>query len=210
MTRIYLLRHGETEWNLQGDKYCGRTDVPLTKKGQQQAEAAADYLADIPFDAAYTSPLSRASETAAKITERHGIKAVIDERLLEADFGLWEGQTKEEFIAEDPVAWAKWLKNPAIHRAGKTGESGQKIYNRADSFFEEIANRHPFDTLLVLGHNTLNRFFIAGRLGMPLSNYRAIKQFNTGITVIDINGEDTAFVCINSHEHLKKLTVTHS
>ncbi|MEJ7828784.1 MAG: histidine phosphatase family protein, partial [Segetibacter sp.] len=90
MLNIYLLRHGETAWNADGNRYCGRTDLPLTKKGIQQAELVYRHLKDYTFEAVYSSPLQRAYTT-AKIA--CGDKEVIkDDRLIEADFGEWEGK----------------------------------------------------------------------------------------------------------------------
>src|SRR5690348_12200477 len=100
MLDVYLLRHGETQWNADGNRYCGRTDISLTKKGISQAELVHDQLKQIRFDAVYSSPLRRATYTAQIAS---GINEVItDKRLIEVDFGNWEGKTREEFISEDP------------------------------------------------------------------------------------------------------------
>src|SRR5688500_12019612 len=99
MLNVYFLRHGQTAYNADNNRYCGRTDIPLTEKGIAQAELVQQQLKDISFDAVYSSPLQRAYRT-AKIAS--GEKDVIkDDRLIEADFGGWEGKTKEEFIAEN-------------------------------------------------------------------------------------------------------------
>ncbi|MCH5599789.1 histidine phosphatase family protein [Niabella ginsengisoli] len=85
--KVYLLRHGQTAWNADNNRYCGRTDIPLTSLGVQQAEAVKAQLDGISIDAAYASPLIRARTTAEIAC---GKKVITDERLIEADFGLWE------------------------------------------------------------------------------------------------------------------------
>src|SRR5690554_6485211 len=106
MLRVFLLRHGETTYNADNNRYCGRTDAPLTAKGLQQAREVAKLLEHIRFDGIYSSPISRAFET-AKITSGDKPVEKVD-RLIEADFGKWEGKTRTEFIAEDPGLWASW------------------------------------------------------------------------------------------------------
>lgn len=109
MLNVYLLRHGETTFNADGNKYCGRTDAELTPKGIRQAEEVAALLADIKFDCVYSSPLKRAYET-AKIAS--GNKEVIkDERLIEMDFGRWEGKTRpdNELFCKPAGCEVSWL-----------------------------------------------------------------------------------------------------
>jgi broad specificity phosphatase PhoE len=98
MLSVYLLRHGETTYNADGNRYCGRTDASLTNKGIQQAEGVYQRLTGEKIDAVYSSPLSRAHLTAQIATGSKQVQT--DERIIEVDFGNWEGKTKEEFTAE--------------------------------------------------------------------------------------------------------------
>ena len=91
MLNIYLIRHGEIAWNADNNRYCGRTDIPLTEKGLKQAEAVRQQLASLKWDGVFSSPLQRA-HTTAQIAS--GVNVVKDDRLIEADFGLWERYTK--------------------------------------------------------------------------------------------------------------------
>jgi uncharacterized phosphatase len=203
LARIYLLRHGETAWNASDNRYCGRTDIELSVKGRKQAELAAVYLEKVPFAAAYASPLSRAYETARIIATKHKLSVEKDERIIEADFGLWEGKAKKQFIEEDPEAWEEWLNDPGTTQAGRIGETAEQIFNRMKAFFDEIADKHKGQTILVVAHNTVNRIFIAGSLGMPFRNYRCIHQDNTGITVFEKDRESIKFFNINQNTHLE-------
>src|SRR5882757_8111316 len=99
MLNVYFLRHGETPWNAAGNRYCGRTDVPLTEKGLGQAAFVREQLKNVSFEAIYSSPLQRAWHTAR--IAGGGREVILDERLTEADFGNWEKKRKEEFIPEN-------------------------------------------------------------------------------------------------------------
>jgi alpha-ribazole phosphatase/probable phosphoglycerate mutase len=189
MLNVYLLRHGQTQWNAEGNRYCGRTDIPLTETGIQQAQKVRHQLADVVVDAIYSSPLMRAHHT-AKIAG--GDRTVIcDGRLIEADFGKWEGKTKEQFIEEDPAAWKSWQENPMTSKAGVTGERAADIIRRVDEFFRDMLVKHPQGNILVVGHNGINRIYLAYKLGMEVKYYRRIVQENSAITMftLDANGE---------------------
>ncbi|SDL85447.1 alpha-ribazole phosphatase [Pedobacter sp. ok626] len=189
MLNVYLLRHGETQYNADGNRYCGRTDIALTEKGVGQANSVNSQLKGMSFDAVYASPLKRALFTAEIAS---GIKAVkTDSRLIEVDFGDWEGKTKEEFIAENASLWSTWMEDPAIAKAGGTGESASDVVARVDDFYQEMMLKHPSGNILVVGHNGINRLYLAFKLGMPLKNYRRIVQENSAITLfsLDENGE---------------------
>ena len=201
-TRIYLIRHGESEWNAAGDLYCGRTDIGLSKEGVTQAKNAGDFLSSVAFDRAYASPLIRARDTAELILGERNLPIQLDERIYEGDFGEWEGRSKAAFIKEDPDSWESWMANPWETRAGRTGETAREMYERASAFFKEVSDKHPGETVLVVAHNNTIRFFLAGILGMPFSNYRRIFQDNTGINVLDVDGDDILIRSLNINAHL--------
>ncbi|WP_316812540.1 histidine phosphatase family protein [Pedobacter heparinus] len=185
MLNVYLLRHGETKYNADGNRYCGRTDIDLTEKGIAQANLVNSQLKGMSFDAVYSSPLKRAQYTAEIAS---GLKPVqTDERLIEVDFGGWEGKTKEEFIAENAGLWNSWMDDPAVAKAGGTGESAAEVVARVDDFYQEILRKHPSGNILVVGHNGLNRLYLAHKLGMPLKHYRRIVQENSSITLFSLD-----------------------
>ncbi|HEU4551281.1 MAG TPA: histidine phosphatase family protein [Chitinophaga sp.] len=184
MLNVFLLRHGQTAWNADNNRYCGRTDIPLTEKGIQQAGIVRDQLKGTSFVGVYSSPLERAFVTAGIAAGKPVIK---DNRLIEADFGAWERKTKEEFIAAAPQLWHNWMDDPAAHRAGGTGETGLEIVTRVDDFFRELLQRHASGNVLVAAHNGVNRLYLAYRLGMPLKNYRMLVQDNATVTVFTLS-----------------------
>ncbi|SEF99972.1 histidine phosphatase family protein [Sphingobacterium lactis] len=186
MITICLLRHGETAYNAEGNKYCGRTDIPLTDKGIEQARRMNNLLKDYDFDQIFCSPLLRA-RTTAEIASGTPTKVQTDDRLIEVDFGQWEGKRSEDFIAEDPDSWTNWLADPTQFRAGNTGERGDEIIARLDSFYTELLEKFDGQTILVVGHNGINRFFMAKQLGMPLKNYRRLVQENSALTLVTLD-----------------------
>lgn len=186
MLNIYLLRHGETAYNADGNRYCGKTDIELTEKGVKQAQVLQQSLKDTRFEAIYSSPLQRAYNT-ARIASNDSNLVIKDDRLIEMDFGAWEGKTREEFIAEAPALWKNWDQAPDINRAGGTGDTATDIVKRMDSFFTEIVAKHAKGAVLVVAHNTVNRLYLAYKLGMPLRNYRRIAQENSAITLFNLD-----------------------
>lgn len=188
MLKIYLLRHGQTAWNADNNRYCGRTDIPLTEKGLSQAQEVKRQLEGIEFAAVYSSPLQRAFTTAAIASGKEVIK---DDRLIEADFGTWENKTKEEFIAENESLWLNWMKDPETNRAGGTGETGGEIVARVDDFFKGLQQKHSEGNVMVVAHNGINRLYMAYKLGMPLKNYRQLVQENSSITCFELDKNGT-------------------
>jgi broad specificity phosphatase PhoE len=185
MLNVYFLRHGQTPYNADSNRYCGRTDAPLTEKGIRQAMEVRDQLKNISLDAVYASPLQRAYDT-AKIAGG-GREVRQDDRLIEVDFGAWEGRTREEFVAEDPSLWHQWDLDPMHARAGGTGETAAEVILRVDDLFRELLQRHAGGNILVAAHNGVNRLYLAWKLGMPVKYYRRIVQDNASITLFSLD-----------------------
>lgn len=199
MLTVYLLRHGETTWNADGNRYCGATDVELTPKGRAQALEAGALLRGISFDAIYSSPLKRAFDTALIASGRKQSEIVVVPELKEASFGNWEGKTRAEFIAEDPELWEAWERSPETTRAGGTGNTAMEVVTNADSFFKTACQKHPAGTILVVAHNAVNRFYLAYKLGMPLRNYRRIVQENSAVTRFTL--DENCEIMLNQLNH---------
>jgi broad specificity phosphatase PhoE len=202
VTTIYLLRHGETVWNAEGNRYCGRTDIPLSPVGRAQAGAAAAALAGTALAAVVSSPLIRGRETAAAIAEGR-LAATTDEGLLEIDFGRWEGMTATEIARTDPVGWAAWQADPASSRAGGNGEAGAEGAARALAALERLVRDFPSEDVVVVGHNTLNRLLLVALLGAPLAGYRRLVQANGCINVLEVGPWGWRLAHVNAIAHLQ-------
>lgn len=140
MSKLYILRHGETEWN-RLTKLQGRQDIPLNETGRRQAAAVAKYFEDIPVAAVYSSPLSRARETAKIISDIHGFGPVMEKvHLVERDFGHASGYTAEERQGLYPDG-----KYPGI-------EDYDALCQRMLSTLTEIAQAHEQQPVLIVSH----------------------------------------------------------
>lgn len=185
MLQVYLLRHGETVWNADGNHYNGRTDTTMTERGVAQGESVRKKLQGIHFDHIYSSPLQRAHLTAKAVSGREDVQVVDD--LIEVDFGEWEGKSKETFIAEYPGSWEAWMDDPRTTRAGRTGETGAEVVERVDRFFRSLCKQKDLQRVMVVAHNGVNRLYLAHKMGMPLGNYRKFALDNASITIFELD-----------------------
>ncbi|MGB3438771.1 MAG: bifunctional RNase H/acid phosphatase [Actinophytocola sp.] len=146
-TRFLLLRHGQTE--LSGERrYSGRGDVRLTSAGQDQAKAAAARLSQLDFAAVVSSPLTRARQTAAAITDR----VEVHDGLVETDFGDWERLTFAEAAARDPELHGRWVRDPGVEPPG--GESFDAVLTRVREARDDLVRRYAGETIVVVSHVT--------------------------------------------------------
>ncbi|WP_010272218.1 histidine phosphatase family protein [Paenibacillus senegalensis] len=197
MTRFYLLRHGETDWNRDGNRYCGRTDIGLSEEGQRQIHNTALRLKEVSFDAIYSSTLQRAVLSAQALQTHHKLDITRDERLVEIDFGQWEGWKGAQISERDPQGWKLWITEPELYPAGGSGETAGQVADRAASFFAEISKRHEGGCVAVVAHNTLFRIYLARMLEMPMRNYRNLSKDNTGISIIELQAEQFRLIQLN-------------
>ncbi|MDJ1122330.1 histidine phosphatase family protein [Olsenella sp. YH-ols2217] len=151
--RLLVVRHGETPWNVE-NRVLGRTDVPLNERGRAQAAELARHLADERICAVFSSPSSRAFETAEAVAAGRGLTVVPDDRLLERDFGIYEGTPRggEEYQA---------AKRQFFKRLPE-GESYGDMFVRVGSFLEDLRSGAlgefgPDDTVLVATHGGVGR-----------------------------------------------------
>lgn len=202
-TLVYLLRHGATALNrLVPYRLQGRgSDPSLDPEGQDQARRAAEALASLPISAVYTSPLARAFETAAAAALPHRLDPVAVPGLIEADIGRWEGLTWDEAQAQDPVHHAQFHAHPGA-TAYPGGESFLDVSRRVAPVIAALAAAHPGEQIIVVGHNVVNRAYLASLLGLPIDRARSLRQANGGINLIQYNGPSAQVVTLNASLHL--------
>lgn len=162
MTDLVVLRHGQTDWNLE-HRFQGHADIPLNASGIRQAEAAAMALRDQPFDAVYSSPLTRALQTAEVV--RPSAQIGTDPRLMEINVGSWAGLTWDEITQEMPGYEEKYA-NGIDFRRSPTGETLADIVARGLPAVEEIAERHRGGTVLIVSHGLLLNRVLHALLGI--------------------------------------------
>lgn len=170
MTRLAVVRHGETIWHVE-NRYAGSTDIALSPRGVEQAEQLANWACSANLAAIWVSPLLRARETVAPSERVTGMTARVDSRLREIHFGQGEGLTNAEIRQSFPEAFAAFQSDPVVHHL-PGGENPRDVSLRALECFKEIATMHPRGRVLVVTHNTLIRVVLCQLLGVPLSKYR--------------------------------------
>jgi broad specificity phosphatase PhoE len=150
MTRLILLRHGETDWNVEG-RWQGQIDTPLNARGLIQAAEAARSLDHIPIAAIYSSDLRRAFETASQVASIKGLPVHTDARLRELHQGEWQGMLVSEIKNRYTERLRQRTKNPHMV-SPPGGESVQQVANRVLPCVSEIIKKHPQDSVLIVTH----------------------------------------------------------
>jgi len=175
-TTILLIRHGETDWNRER-VFRGVFDIPLNDNGRDQARLAAEALRSDNIDAAFSSPLSRAVETANIILEPHGIDASLHQGLLDFDYGDWTGKKDLDVALRWPEEHALWNSRPHSLRVPE-GDTLQDVFNRAFNAMEEITKEYDGRTVALFAHRVVNKLLVLGALGLNLDRFPFIVQGN--------------------------------
>ncbi|GIW82995.1 MAG: alpha-ribazole phosphatase [Gemmatales bacterium] len=205
-TTLYLLRHGATAANLARPyRLQGRgQDQPLDPVGVRQAELTRNLLAVHPIDICYTSPLKRAFDTAAIISEPHGIQPIPLDDLIECDAGEWEGLDWVEIEKQYPEAYRQFHADPS--RFGYPGgETFQQVYNRVSRALEQLWKKHEGESILVVAHHVVNRTYLAGVLGLPMQLAHHVRLENCGISLVTREDGQTVVRMLNASFHLQGL-----
>jgi broad specificity phosphatase PhoE len=205
MTLLTLVRHGTTEWIEQG-RLHGRLDAPLSPRGREEARLVAEALANQRFDAFYTSPLGRARETAAIISQVIGLEAMSLDDLREMDFGWLEGRYLFNVVNDTPLKRklrSAWI-NLSVRLAG---EPRIRFSERVAGAAREIARRHPDQRVLVVIHMAVRSNMLASLVDHDLKTWRRYGGWPAcALTEIEMSSDGAArIVCLNIEDHLSKL-----
>jgi probable phosphoglycerate mutase len=201
MNTLWLIRHGETQYGVEG-RYCGVSDVPLTARGQAQAAAIARRLAAHPLAALYSSPLQRALQTAAPLAVATGVAPSACPELAEIDLGAWDGLTEAEIAARDPELFARYR----VGRDQATPPGGEPLAAFADrvtAAFHALAARHADAEVAVVTHKCVIRVLLCRLLDLPLARYPAIHQAEGAINRILIEPHRIVIAGVNDRCHLQ-------
>ena len=200
---IYLIRHGETEWNSQG-RIQGHTDIGLSEIGHSQAVSTAKRLENIKFDAAYSSDLTRTKDTAKVILGNSSTPLQATETLREYNKGVFEGLTFEEYSQKYPDLYKASLVND-LDFSPTDGESARQVSDRMATFSDEIKSKHDSDTVLVVGHGGALRCLVSNLLSLPPEFIFKLVTDNCSITVIHTYPDNTVLHLYNDSSHIKKV-----
>ena len=204
MTRIVLVRHGRTEWN-KGQIFRGTADIPLDEQGRKEAACARDWLVAETFHAAYSSPLSRAVETAEIILEPHGLPVLKHEGLTDLNYGEWQGKPNEEVKREYPGLSRQWRTAPHTV-VFPEGEGLGAVRKRALAMVQEVVAENPGRTVLLAAHRVVNKVLIAALLGLDDSHFWEIGQDTAALN--EFVYQDGKWICrlVNDTCHLRGLS----
>jgi broad specificity phosphatase PhoE len=203
MALFYLVRHGETDWNREL-VFRGRLDVALNEHGRQQAQAAADKLAEVELAALYTSPLARARETADIIAQGCSLQCVIDQAFIDMDFGQWQGLALREVETRFPDAYRIWLQSPEQAHI-PAAESLAAVKGRAVAGLTKLAQRHEDAAVGIVSHRVACKLVMAWALGLDESAFWRIRQDTGCVNVLRYDGH-TVVQTLNDTCHLRTLT----
>lgn len=186
MMEFWLVRHGQTDWNLQG-RYQGHADQPLNEQGLRQADALAARLRPAQFAGIYSSDLQRAYITAQALAADRRQPVTLDPRLREANLGVWEGMQVADIVREYPEAWA-WRQRDPIHARPPGGESLLDLAARMAAVADELAGRHATGPLLIVSHGLALATLICRAQGHDLGEAYNLIPENAHPLVIDWPG----------------------
>ncbi len=209
-TRVIIVRHGQSNFNAL-QKIQGRSDISvLTKKGRQDAIRVGKSLAQIKIDAIYCSPLQRAKTTAEAIQSQleNPTTLQLSDQLLEVNLPLWENLTKSQVQQDFPEEYRLWKEQPEnfkIDLADSEYYPIQALYKQAQDFWNYLLDKHQGQTVLLVGHNGINRCLIMSAAGIPVSSYHRIQQSNCSINILNFAetlDQGVQFESINQTAHL--------
>ncbi|MDP6127784.1 MAG: histidine phosphatase family protein [Dehalococcoidales bacterium] len=202
MKKIILARHGETAWNVE-EIFRGRIDVELNETGRRQAQLLAGHLLDINIEAVYSSPLSRALETAEAIAGRRRLEVDVSAGLMDLDFGEWQGLSRREVAERYPALHEEWLNHPERVRF-PAGGSLSAVRERATGLIDELIGKHT-GTLVLVSHRVVNKVLICALLGLDDSHFWNISQDTCAITTFDYEQGRFVLAGHNQTSYLKSI-----
>jgi broad specificity phosphatase PhoE len=206
MTRIILVRHGQTAWNVgtssaEGERFRGRIDLPLNERGRAQAQALAERLAEEPIAAIYASPLQRAIETVEPTSRRLGLTVQPLEGIIDINYGDWQEHPHSEVARLYPFLYRQWLQEPHLVRPPE-GESLEEVRDRAMAALHQVMARHQDQAILVAAHQVVNKVLVCAMLGLDNSHFWRIRQDNGCLNVFDYREDVFTAILINDTCHL--------
>lgn len=188
MVRIYLVRHGEAQGNVQ-EFFQGHIDTDISEKGRKQLECLAERFKDIPIEAVYSSPLRRAFSTAEAVNRHHGFEIKTDAGLMEINGGKWEGVKWTELPERFPDEYMTWCKKiNEFHAPG--GESTGQVYDRISGTMKKIASENNGRTIAVVSHGLAIKAYLTYAAGLPWCKYEDPGWAdNTAVSLIEYDDE---------------------
>lgn len=203
-TLVYLLRHGETEWNLEG-RLQGHRDSALSAHGLEQVAALGRRLANEPLSAIYTSDLGRAVTTARAVAGTRHAAPLLDARLRERALGVFEGLTREEARAQHPELYAAHESHAADFKL-PGGQSLREHQQQSLDVARELAQRHIGQTIALVTHGGALSAVFRASVGVSLETPRRFSLGNAAVNLFELHGEHFKLVTWGDAQHLPART----
>ena len=196
--RIYLIRHGQTEWNIQG-KIQGSHDIPLNETGLMQAGLLAAGMESRPVKKIFASTLKRAQATAEALGNRQNAEIIPMPQLMEVEFGKWEGLTWKEIEIAYPNEYRHWVMDPA-HASPPGGESQKEIINRCKEAVNEMVRQTGGrEDIAVVSHGATLAWLVSVMLGPEVEDESIIVE-NASITTIHYSPLTEIFTVLEKND----------
>ena len=201
MTQVYLVRHGQTAWNAELI-FRGRRDIELNEQGHGEASAIAGALRDKSLDVIYTSPLTRALETARPLAAllHHEITPV--DGLTDINYGDWEGVPYHEIKTRYPDILATWEQEPELVKFPH-GETLDEVRERSYAVLRELTEKHANGSILIVSHRVVNKVLLCAVLGLSTARFWNIKQDTGCINVLEYSSQRFVLCLLNDTCHLR-------
>lgn len=205
MTKLILTRHGHVE-GIHPERFRGRIELELTELGARQAARTATYIAENWTPSiVYSSPMQRCRRTAEEVARACGdLSVVVTEDLHDLDYGAWQWRTHDEVEKSDPERFGLWRTAPHLVRFPE-GEALQDLVARTADALRLVLERHPGETVVFVGHDSVNRALLLQLLDQPLSAYWRLAQDPCGISEVDVDSGGVKARRINEIGHLHDL-----
>jgi probable phosphoglycerate mutase len=200
---VLIIRHGETAWNRE-EVFRGRADVPLSERGHKQAQLLAEALRNAGIEAVYSSPLVRATATAAPLAELLALQVVTEGRLIDMSFGEWEGRARTELEQAEPQLYRTWHEAPKQFRA-PGGECLSEVLARAWPTFEEIAQRHDSGRVAIVSHRVVCKLLLCAAVGVGEEGFWRLRVDTASISAVEKNADGWVVTRLNDTHHLRGL-----
>ena len=196
--RLYLVRHAESTWNVEG-RVQGQADPPLSEQGQAQAARLADRFRGDAVTALYTSPLQRALNTAERVAQATGLPVRVDDRLKEHNLGLFTGHIWADIVEQYPEFAKAWMEQ-ALDMPG--GEKHTALRARAAGVVEDIVAQHAEGRVVVVSHGGLLGEYLAHLLRLDANRRHPFRFDNASVSVVEVGGALTRVHRLNDVSHL--------
>jgi alpha-ribazole phosphatase len=197
---IYLIRHGETDWN-KCRRFQGSMDIELNEVGRQQAVFLQKAMKEIPIDRIVSSDLLRAQETAKILNQPHGLTVEVDAGFREIHFGLWEGMNFQQIEALFPEEASLWKNEPGALKIPE-GETFQQLTERVWQRFLFWCQRSDYQNLAIVSHGGTCAALICAVLGEPIASMWKYVQANTAVNHVVREDDTYRLIGYNNQSHL--------